>query len=171
MRWRRAATVAVLLVAAVALQTTLFANLRPLDAAPAIVVLMVFAVGRHLGESAALLAGFSAGVLADLMSETTLGLWSLTLTTAAFAVVRLRPRFEDDLTLLGPAVLVLSFLALALYALLGTIFGEKTLADRSWLRNLLFPAVYNVVIAPIVLPLVTVLLGARHRAGLRGFDL
>jgi rod shape-determining protein MreD len=161
----------VVLVGAVALQTTLFARLRPLDAAPALVVLMVIAVGRHIGENVALVAGFSAGVLADLMSETPLGLWSLTLTTVAFVLVRLRPRFEDDLTLLGPVVLVLSFGALALYALLGTIFGEKTLADRGWLRNLLLPAVYNLVLAPIVLPLVSLLLGARRRGGLRGFDL
>jgi rod shape-determining protein MreD len=170
-RWVKPAVVVFILVAAVALQTTLFARLRPFDAAPALVVLVVFATARHLAAEAALFAGFFAGVLADLMSETPLGLWSLTLATVAFVVVRFRGRFEDDLTLLAPAVLVVSFGALALYALLGTIFGEKTLADRGWLRNLLLPAVYNLVIAPIVLPLVTTLLGARHRAGLRGFDL
>lgn len=171
MKWAKAGIVVVLLVAAVALQTTLFASLRPFDAAPALVALVVFAVARHLSAEAALLAGFSAGVMADLMSETPLGLWALTMVTVAFAVVRSRPRFEDDVTLLGPAVFVVSFGALAFYALLGTIFGEKTLADRSWLQNLLLPSVYNVVIAPIVLPLVTTMLGARRRTGLGSFDL
>ena len=88
----------------------------------------------------------------------------------AFATVRLRRRFEDDVTLLVPGVFLLSFGALALYALLGTIFGEQTLADAQVVRKMLLPAVYNTVLAPLVLPPITRLIGERG-GGRRGWDL
>jgi rod shape-determining protein MreD len=161
----------VALLIAVALQTTLFARLRPLDAAPALVVLTMIAVARHLPAEDAVPVGFLIGVLQDLLVESPLGLWALTMSTVAFAVARTRPRFEDDPTLLVPVVFVVSFGALALFALLGTIFGEKTLADGGVLRKMILPAAYNLVLAPAVLPLLTALLGGAQRSRVRGFDL
>ena len=113
-----------------ALQTTLFARLRPFDAAPALVLLVVLALRRHLPAECSLLLGFGAGLLQDLLSESALGLWALVLTTVAFFVLRFRDRFEDDFSL-DRAVRVRRhrWVALALFSLLGTIFGEKTLAD------------------------------------------
>jgi len=114
--------------------------------------------------------GFATGLLLDLLSETALGLWALVFTCTAYATARLRRRFEDDLTLLGPGVFLISFVALALYALLGTIFGEQTLADAQVVRKMLLPAVYNTVLAPLVLPPITRLLGVRAGER-RGLDL
>jgi len=116
------------------------------------------------------LVGFATGLLLDLLSETALGLWALVLTTVAFATVRLRHRFEDDVTLLIPGVFLLSLLGLALYALLGTIFGEQTLADAQVVRKMLLPAVYNTILAPLVLPPITRLIGPRG-GGRPGWDL
>ncbi len=85
-------------------------------------------------------------------------------TTVAFVTVRLRHRFEDDATLLVPGVFLITFGAMALYGLLGTIFGEQTLADAQVVRKMLLPAVYNTVLAMVVLPPVTKLIGERVRS-------
>jgi rod shape-determining protein MreD len=159
------------LTVAVALQTTLFARLRPLDTAPALVVLTMIAVARHLPAEDAVPVGFLIGVLQDLLVESPLGLWALTMSTVALVVARSRPRYEDDLTLLVPVVFIVSFGALALFALLGTIFGEKTLADGGVLKKMILPAAYNLVLAPAVLPVLTAVTGGSRRSGPRGFDL
>jgi hypothetical protein len=130
----------------VALQTTLFVRFRPFGASPALALLVVLALSRHLGRVESLL------------------LWALVAATVAFATVRLRHRFEDDVTLLVPGVFLISFGAMALYGLLGTIFGEQTLADAQVVRKMMLPAVYDTVLALVVLPPVTKLIGERGRS-------
>ncbi|MCU0280890.1 MAG: rod shape-determining protein MreD [Acidimicrobiia bacterium] len=169
MKWRRTAVAVALVILGVALQTTLFIRLRPFGASPALALLVTLAVSRHLGRVPSLLVGFATGLLLDLLSETALGLWALVLTTVAFATVRLRRRFEDDVTLLIPGVFLLSFVGLALYALLGTIFGAQTLADAQVVQRMLLPAVYNTILAPLVLPPITRLIGPRG-GGRPGWD-
>ncbi len=161
MKWRRTAVAVALVILGVALQTTLFVKLRPFGASPALALLVTLAVSRHLGRVPSLFVGFATGLLLDGLSETALGLWALVLTTVAFATVRLRRRFEDDVTLLIPGVFLITFVGLALYALLGTIFGEQTLADAQVVRKMVLPAVYNVILAPLILAPITKLIGER----------
>ena len=163
MRARHLAVAAVIVLVAVAMQTTLFTSLRPLDATPALGVLVVIAFSRHLREIDALVGGFLTGLLLDLLADSPLGLWALVATSVAFATVRLRDRMEDDFTLIGPAVFVITFGGLALFAVLGTIFGEKTLADAGILRKMLLPSTYNLIIAIVLLPLTTKLIGTGRR--------
>lgn len=162
---RRVLISAALLIGAVALQTTLFSDLRPLDASPALALLVLIAVCRHLAGEPALLVGFSSGLFMDLLAESPLGLWALVMTTAAFVVVRVRDRTEDDPLILAFGVFALTAAALTLFAVLGTIFGEKTLADAGIVRKIVLPAAYNTVLAGLVLPLVSRLLGTHRRSG------
>lgn len=165
MKYRRYLIAAVLLISAVALQTTLFNRIRPFDTAPQLAVLMLIAVCRHLDPVPSLLVGFGTGLFLDLLEESPLGLWALVLTSVAFVIGRYAERTEDDPTLLGVGVFVLSAGALALFAVLGTIFGEKTLADAGVVRKVFVPALYNVVLAPLVLPAATWLVGPQRRTG------
>ena len=55
---------------------------------------------------------------------------------------------------------------LALFAVLGTIFGEKTLADAGFLRKIVVPSIYNVALAGVVLPLFSWALGVREQRNL-----
>jgi rod shape-determining protein MreD len=163
LKLRRAVASTLMILIAAALQTTLFVRLRPLDAAPALVLLVVIGLARHLSPEIALLMGFAAGLLQDLLSQSALGLWALTLTTVAYAMVRLRGRMEEDFTLFAPFVFAMSAGAIALFAVLGTIFGEKTLADAGLLRKIVLPSVYNALLAALVLPLATWAMGAARR--------
>ena len=163
MKTQRTLIVAAFILVAVSLQTTLFARLRPFEAAPALGILVVIALARHLAPEAALLTGFATGLFQDLLSDSVLGLWALTLSTVAYVTVRVRDRLTEDVTLLGPAIFVISLGALALFAVLSTIFGQKTLADAAWVRKMLLPAAYNLVLGVVVLPLSSRLLELQRR--------
>jgi len=158
---RRLIATAAIVVIAAAVQTTMFATIRPFDAAPALVLLVAFA--RHLPAEAALLLGFGAGILQDLLSDSALGLWALVLTTVAFFVLRFRDRLEDDFSLIGPFVFGVTAGGLALFSVLSTIFGEKTLADVGLIKKVLLPSLYNMVLAAPILPFATWVLGAARR--------
>jgi len=162
-KYRRAVATVVIVIVAAALQTTMFATLRPFDAAPALVMLVVIAFARHLPPEGALLLGFGAGLLQDLLAESPLGLWAVVFTTVAFVVVRFRDRMEDDFSLLGPFVFGLTVGGLTLFSVLGTIFGEKTLADVGLIKKIALPALYNMILAAIILPFATWVLGATRR--------
>ena len=162
---RRVILASIMIVSAAALQTTLFSDLRPLDAAPAMALLVLIAAGRHMQEQPALLIAFGSGLLVDLLGESPLGLWALVHTITVFVVLRFRDRSEDDPLILAFGVFLLTAGALALFAILGTIFGEKTLADAGIVRKIVLPAVYNTILAIGVLPGVSWVLGARRRSG------
>ncbi|HSM02077.1 MAG TPA: rod shape-determining protein MreD [Acidimicrobiia bacterium] len=163
MKARRLALALVIVVIAVALQTTLFARIRPFGAAPALVILVVIAYARHLPPDYALGVGFVAGFILDLLADSPLGLWALVSTTTAFFVVRFSDRLEDDFSLLGPFVFGVTAGALALFAVLGTIFGQKTLADAGIVRKIMLPSAYNVLLSGLILPFITWTLGAARR--------
>ena len=154
LKYQRGIASVLIIAVAAALQTTLFVTLRIFGSAPALVVLVVIAIARHLQAEFALFAGFGAGLLQDLLSESALGLWALTLTTIAYLVVRVRDRMEGDYSLIAPFVFGFTAAALALFAVLGTIFGERVLADAGFLRKIVIPAAYNVLLAGGLLPFV-----------------
>lgn len=163
MKTRRVLIASGVLLAAVVLQTSLFARIRPFDVAPALVLVVVIGYARHLQAETAILLGFGAGLVQDLMAVSPLGLWALVMSSAAYVVVRFRDRLEEDFGLITPFVFAVSFGALALFAVLGTIFGEKTLADGGMVKKLLVPAIYNVVLSFAVLPFVAWTIGATRR--------
>jgi rod shape-determining protein MreD len=160
---RRLVGAVIIIVVAVALQTTFFASIRLFNAAPALVVLVVIAYARHLPAEYALGLAFFAGFLEDLLAESALGLWALVMTTAAYFVLRFRDRLEDDFSLLGPFVFGVTAGALALFSVVGTIFGEKTLADAGIVRKILLPSLYNLLLAALILPFITWTLGVARR--------
>ena len=164
MRLRHVVAMVAFLIFTVAVQTTLFARFRPFDSAPALVLLVVMMYTRYLPAEYALLTGFSAGLFLDLLAESPLGLWALVLTAVAYLVLRYRDRVEDEFAYMAPFVVIVTVVGLALFAILGTIFGEKTLADAGVIRKVLLPAVYNLAFTPLVLRLVPLTLGvSRYR--------
>lgn len=165
MRARHVLIAAAVLLVAVILQTSLFTRIRPFDVAPALTALVVVGFARHFPAETAMLLGFGAGLLQDLLAVSPLGLWALVMTTVAYATVRFRGRLEEDFGLMTPFVFAVTFGGLFLFAVLGTIFGEKTLADGGVVKKLLVPAIYNAVLSVAVLPLTAWTVGASRRPG------
>jgi rod shape-determining protein MreD len=153
-------------IVAVILQTTLFDRfLDPFGVAPDFVLLIVVATAFQLSEEAAMLLGFSAGLLADLLGNTLLGVWALVLTVVGYVTVRIRPRVEGNPVLTLASVFVLTVAGELLYAVLGTLFGQQVFSDVNAFKKVLLAAVYNLLLALIVLPITARLMRRDPAAG------
>ena len=153
-------------IVAVILQTTLFNRyIDPFGVAPNFVLLVVVAASYQLTEESAMILGFSAGLLTDLLGNTLLGVWALVLTVAGYTTVRIRPRVEGSAALALASVFGLTIAGEMLYAVLGTLFGQQVFSDVNALKKVLLAAVYNVILAAAVLPLTARLLRRDPAAG------
>jgi rod shape-determining protein MreD len=152
--------------AAVVIQTTLLARIPVFGVAPDLVMLTVIACSRSLRAEPAVVLGFTAGLILDLLGSAPLGLRSMVLTTVAFATVRTRERFEISIPTIGLAVWGITLGGSLLLAVVGTLFGQKTLSDPDVVKQLLLGPVYDVLLGLVVLPLMTRLFGSdREREG------
>ncbi|HEX9854021.1 MAG TPA: rod shape-determining protein MreD [Acidimicrobiia bacterium] len=149
---------------ALVLQSTVFAEgrIELFGASPDLTILAVIATARHLEPEPALLVGFTSGLFADLLGGAPLGLWAIALTVVAYVTVRLRARSDHGLVAIGVGVLALTAIGEALFALTGTLFGQRLLMSAGVLRLIFLPAVWNVALAGAVLPPISKVL-ARDR--------
>ena len=136
-----------LVLVSLVLQTTLFSEIRPFAIAPAVVLLTVIACARYLEPEAALLVGFTAGFLTDLLGGSSLGLWAISMTVIAFATVKLRHREVDGILMVAVGIFALTVAGQFLYAVVATLFGRSIITQPDLWKHLLLPAVWNVILA------------------------
>ncbi|HSR44503.1 MAG TPA: rod shape-determining protein MreD [Acidimicrobiia bacterium] len=155
-----------LILAAVLVQTTLFSvgGIRPFRVAPDLVMVVTIVVARRLDDDAALLVGFTGGVLVDLLASSLLGWRALTLTLVAYMAVRARSRLDLGLLSGALVVLVLSFAGVILLAVVGTLFGQATLTEPDALRRIMLVPGYNFLLAFLVQPLVARAVEGKQRS-------
>lgn len=165
MRAGRAVLALGLVVAAVVLQTTVFApgNVQPFGAAPNVVLLTVIGCVRFLEPEVAVLTGFTGGLLVDLLSGSPIGLWAMTMTVVAYLALRLRARAADGPLMVAVGVFGLTLVGQLIFAIVGTLFGQRTITDPQIIKKLVLPAAYNVVLAPLVLWITRLVLQPRQR--------
>ena len=82
----------------------------------------------------------------------------------AYVTIRTRDRFDYSAPSTGLAVGLLSLLGVLLVAVVGTLFGERTLESPDILRTLALVPVFNVVLGLAVLPMVASYIGTRTPA-------
>ena len=145
-------------------QTTLFGDSRiePFGAAPNVVMLLVIITAAFLDPEPALLVAFTTGLLTDLLGGSTIGLWAIAMLVVAYTTLRVRRRSEDGVIVVAAGVLALSVLGQSIYAIAGTLFGQKVFADPGWYRLIVLPSLYNVVVAALLVPLVSRAMGGRQ---------
>lgn len=163
MRGRPVAVSLGLVVIAVVVQTTVFGDgrLQPLGASPMLVLVVVMACVLHLEEEPALLLGFTAGLLLDLLGGSPLGLWAMVHLVVAYLTLRLRHRADDGAVVVAFGVFAMAVLAQSLFLVASTLFGQRLIVSDGLVKQLILPAIYSVVIAPVVFPIVRWLLGDR----------
>jgi rod shape-determining protein MreD len=129
--------IALLLLVAILVQTTLGADLRIADVSPDLMVLLAICAGLAGGTEAGAWVGFWAGLLADLfLVSTPLGLSALTYCLVGAGVGALRDWVLPGSRLLLPlAAVVGTGAAVLLWVALGDVLGQSQLleAGRSWL--------------------------------------
>lgn len=156
-----------LILLAVLVQTTVFHSVRPFGVSPDVVLLAVIAAARWARPEAGVLLGFTGGLVLDMFGTSPLGLNALAFTLVAYMTVRIGDRFSYGLAFVVSSVGLVTFIGLATVALVGTMFGEGTLASPGILKTLLLVPVYNMVLGLAVLPLFDRVAGApsvRHTA-------
>lgn len=153
-----------LCVGALVVQTTLFGESRidPFGAAPNIVLLMVIICAVYLEPEPALLVAFTTGLLADLLGGSVIGLWAITMVVVAYVTLRVRNRIDDGVIVVAAGVLGLSVLGQAIFSIASTLFGQQVFADPGWYSQIVLPSLYNVLVAALLIPLVSKIMGGRQ---------
>ena len=153
---RRVLVLAAVVVAAVLLQSTVLAELRLAGVRPDVVVLTVVAVAMASGPASGAVFGFSAGLVADLLFDLPVGVSALVYTAVGFAVGTARVYVTSH----RPVV----HLVLAAAASLASVWCSGLLLRvfdlTSWAvvaRSGPLVALYNLLLAPFVYPVVRAL--------------
>lgn len=152
----RMLAVGAVLVVAVALQSTLLAQVTVLGVIPQVVLVVVVCLAYLDGERVGVVTGFFAGLLQDLLPfPTIIGLTALVYTLVGYAVGNLR-QYAPAESVWTPvlAVAVASAVAQLSYAALAIILGEPWVGLGYTARVAGLVVLYNTLLTPFVFPLV-----------------
>jgi rod shape-determining protein MreD len=156
---------ALLVFAAVILQTAIVSSLDVRGGAPDLVLVVLVAVALLHGSVAGAAAGFAAGLLLDTATLATLGVSSLLLTVAGYWAGRYgettgRDRGHAPVAAVFTVTVLATFAGFALHVLI----GDAVSARHVFLEALLPTVVLNVLLAVPVFALVRRLVPATQRA-------
>jgi rod shape-determining protein MreD len=151
---RRTVLLVVVVLTALLLQTTVFADIRLLGARPELMYLLAIAFGLLEGPSSGAATGFVGGMAQDFLLNQPKGITALTLTLVGYAVGMLRQYIVSPSPAL-PVVLVAAgtFGGVVFYGVVSFLLGQL---DTSWpylIRVAALSAVYNAILTPLVYPI------------------
>jgi rod shape-determining protein MreD len=152
----RLLVVTLLLITAALLQTALFPFLSLAGFRPDLLLLVAVAIALADGPMAGARVGFAAGLLSDLLvSQAQVGLAALVFGGIGFAVGLARPYLAPESF---TAPLIIAFLSgafgTAAYGVLALLLGEERVTIPLLLQASLLVALYNTLLAPLVLAVV-----------------
>lgn len=152
----RAVTLGALIVAAIAMQSTLLAHITLLGVIPQLALVVVVCLAYVDGEVAGASAGFLAGLLLDLLlPQSAVGLTALIYTLIGYGVGVFRHYFPAE-SVWPPvlAVAVASAGAEIGYAALAVILGQAWVSFSFTLKLSGLVVAYDALLTPFVFPLV-----------------
>jgi rod shape-determining protein MreD len=151
---RRVLLLAAVIVTALLLQSTVFADLNLLGAKPELLYLVTIVFAIMEGPASGAIAGFAGGMAQDFLLDAPKGITALTLTLLGYVMGMARQYIVSPSPVL-PVVLVASgtFAGVLFYGTVSFLLGEL---DTSWLyllRVALLSGVYNAILTPLVYPI------------------
>ena len=154
----RALAIGLLVVLALALQSTLLSYATILGVIPQMVLVVICCVAFTEGERVGVMAGFFGGLLQDLQlaEGSIVGLYALVFTLTGYGVGLLR-EYTSQEAVWTPviAVGIASALAEFGYALLAILLGQEWIDLGYTARVAGLVVLYNVLLAPLVFPAVS----------------
>jgi rod shape-determining protein MreD len=152
MRLRTVATVALVLLGAVVLQTTLFSQIDFFTPDLVMLVALLLTLTRIRPELTLLLA-FVAGLSVDLLGSAVLGLRAIVFTIVAYLGLRTRERADIGRIVTGIWAGILTLAGVVLLILVGTLFGQTVLLGEGVVDRLFLVPLANAILAFVFAPL------------------
>lgn len=149
----RTVALGLLLVTGIVLQTSLFPALQLGGVRPDLLLLVVLAVALHDGALPGLRVGFAAGLLTDLLvAQAPVGLATLVFTGVGYVIGVARPYLAPG-SFTAPILLAFVSGALATggYGVLVSLLSETPVEATLLLQAALGVALFNTLLAPVVL--------------------
>jgi rod shape-determining protein MreD len=158
--WLRALAGAALVVVALVLQVSVFAQVAWHGIVPNLCLLVVVGAALTRGPQFAMTLGFGAGVLLDLAppADHVAGRWALALVLVGYVAGRVRQDVRPSALGVVATVAAASFLGTSVFALTGLLLGELTVGVPEMLEVIAVAVLWDVLLTPFVLPLVLRLL-------------
>lgn len=151
---RRTILLTVVVVTALLLQTTIFADVRLFGARPELMFLLTIAFGVLEGPASGAITGFAGGMAQDFFLNQPKGITALTLVLVGYAIGMLRQYIVSPSPVL-PVFLVAggTFAGVLFYGVVTFLLGQL---DTSWVylfRVAALSATYNAILTPLVFPI------------------
>ncbi|HLU53007.1 MAG TPA: rod shape-determining protein MreD [Acidimicrobiia bacterium] len=150
------------LVAAVILQTTLFSRFSYITPDLVLLVIILLAI-TDLPREGVLVMAFSGGLVVDMLGSTALGLRAAVFTVIGYAAVKTAQRVDIGPVAIALWVAALTLAGVALFLVVGTLFGQGGLISTGLARRLIFVPLSNLVLSFVVAPLMNRLIRGKVR--------
>jgi rod shape-determining protein MreD len=140
-------------VTALLLQSTVFAQIELAGATPELMYLVTTVLAMLEGPSVGAVGGFTAGMAQDFLLNQPKGITALTLTLVGYVVGAVRPYITTPSPLL-PVLLVgaTTVAGVIFYGFVAFLLGQLPEGILYLLRTALLSAIYNAVLTPIFYP-------------------
>lgn len=150
--------VALFLVTALLVQTTVLSRLDFLGAQPDLVLVVVVCLALTDGPGVGMVGGFGIGLLQDLLSDHTIGLIALILCCVGYVAGIVRA-YLDRLAITTPMLFVgvATAVGTVVFAGLLALFGDPRVQPESLARAVTLASLYDVVLTPFVFAAVSAL--------------
>jgi rod shape-determining protein MreD len=158
-----------LVVAALVLQVAVFPHFAWEGIVPNFCLLVVVAAALVRGPAFAATLGFFAGLLLDLAppADHVAGRWALALVLVGYVAGLMRQDTRPTLGTIVATVAASSFVGTSVYALTGLLLGDATSGAGDLARVILVALVWDVLLAPFVIPVLMRLFTRLEPAGAR----
>ncbi len=154
----RLAAVITLIVLTVTLQISTFSHFAIEGVVPDLALLLVIAAALVRGPDYAALVGFCAGLVLDLAppADHTAGRWALSLVIVGYLTGLVKGESTHALSTVV-TVAAGAFIGTSVFALTGLILQDPGVSVGSALEVVPIAVLYDVVLTPLVIPLVLIL--------------
>jgi len=151
---RRVLTIAAVILTALLLQSTIFAQIELVGVKPQLMYLVTIVIAILEGPQEGAIVGFASGMAQDFLLNTPKGITALTLTLLGYTMGLARQYIVSPSPLL-PTMLVAAGTAVgtAFYLLVGALLGQFDVPLGYGVKVCLLTALYGAILTPILYPL------------------
>jgi rod shape-determining protein MreD len=151
---RRTIALTLVIITAIILQTTVFADVRLLGAKPELLYLVTIVIALVEGSAPGAVTGFAAGMSEDFLLNQPKGITALTLTLLGYSV-GLATQYIVTQSALVPVIFVAAgtFLGVLFNRVVALLLGQAEASAYFVVRIALLSAIYNAILTPILHPL------------------